>query len=350
MGYHEKSGNAGTFGGGVRRVRQQRGAGVQLQHLRRQSHQVEPGLDQPVHQHHLDADWRSLGQPPPERDVALEQREGFGLPLRTSVAIPTGTHANNGVNEVYWDPTLSSSTLAVTSTHYHCYWQNGYQFGIDETDSSGSTPTRPGLRAPTTTPPRPARRYSFEAVAMHELGYVMGLDLRRPLDGDAQLLLSEQRPARLDPGAGSVRRRLPRGARPLRRRDDRGRHRRIGLEADRPAGTSNLVSSPAWAARGSNTTMEFTFLNQSTSTRTFDIGFYLSANDVISTGDTLLGTSYGASGTAGFTGTFSRSLDIPTWIAPGTYYLGFIVDPLNTLGENNEGNNTQRMPRTITIY
>ena len=260
-----------------------------------------------------------------------------------------GTHSNtNGVSEVYWDPTLSGTTLAVTSTRYHCYWQNGYQFGIDETDLGFNsnyswTSGAYNYATPTGAP------FSFEAVAMHELGHVMGLDHDDRWMATLNSFYPHSGPL------GSTREWDPFG-------DDRlGARALYGdgtTEVDiagsvlkrTGAGTSNLVSSPAWAARGSNTTMEFTFLNQSTSTRTFDIGFYLSANDVISTGDTLLGTSYGASGTAGFTGTFSRSLYIPTWIAPGTYYLGFIVDPLNTLGENNEGNNTQRMPRTITIY
>jgi subtilase family serine protease len=115
-------------------------------------------------------------------------------------------------------------------------------------------------------------------------------------------------------------------------------------------GTSGLVSSPTVAYRGSTISLEFSFANQGTSARTFNIGFYLSTNDFISTADTLLGTNYGASGSPGGLGTFSRSLTIPSWIAPGTYYLGFLTDSGSAVAEANEGNNSQPMPRRITIY
>jgi hypothetical protein len=115
-------------------------------------------------------------------------------------------------------------------------------------------------------------------------------------------------------------------------------------------GGSNLVSSPTSAFRGTTVPMEFTFSNQSTSTQTFDIGFYLSSDSFISTGDILLAYDTGWWGTAGFTGTFTRNVTIPGWIAPGTYYLGFIIDPSNHIGEKNESNNYQEMPRTIVIH
>jgi hypothetical protein len=96
--------------------------------------------------------------------------------------------------------------------------------------------------------------------------------------------------------------------------------------------------------------IEFTFSNLGTSTTTSDIGFYLSTNDYISTADTLLGMNYGMWGTAGFTGTVTRTLSIPSSIAPGTYYLGFILDPNNAVSEANENNGYQKMPRPIVIY
>ena len=67
-------------------------------------------------------------------------------------------------------------------------------------------------------------------------------------------------------------------------------------------------------------------------------------------GDRWLGTNYGAWASSGALGTYSRSLYIPTDVAPGTYYLGFLVDSGGAVGEGNEGNNSQPMPRTITIY
>ena len=65
------------------------------------------------------------------------------------------------------------------------------------------------------------------------------------------------------------------------------------------------VNSPTSAARGSLVTIEYTFSNQGTSGQTFNNGFYLSTNNIISTGDTLLGSNTGASAGAGVTATFS---------------------------------------------
>ena len=96
--------------------------------------------------------------------------------------------------------------------------------------------------------------------------------------------------------------------------------------------------------------IEYTFSNQGTATQTFNTGFYLSTDSYISSADTQLGMNTGAWAGTGVTATYSRSLTIPTWIAPGYYYLGFKVDPLNYVSENNEGNNGQPMPRVIYIY
>ncbi len=96
--------------------------------------------------------------------------------------------------------------------------------------------------------------------------------------------------------------------------------------------------------------MEYTFTNLSTSSKSFDISFYISTNDYISTQDTLLGTSTGAWADAGAAGIFSHSVYIPTNISAGTYYLGFIVDSSNSNSESNENNNYMEMPRSIIVY
>lgn len=46
----------------------------------------------------------------------------------------------------------------------------------------------------------------------------------------------------------------------------------------------------------------------------------------------------------------TRTQTIPANVAPGTYYLGFIVDNNGAVAEANESNNGQPMPRTITIF
>jgi hypothetical protein len=223
----------------------------------------------------------------------------------------------------------------------------GYQYGIDETDvafnTSLSWSTGAFNYANLGSP------YSFEGVALHEFGHALGLLHENRWMATMNSYYPNSGPL------GYYKEWDPYG-------DDRGGSRYLypdgTTETDvagsafkrTGTGTSGLVSSPSSAARGSYVTIQFTFSNLSTAAKTFNIGFYLSSNNNISTGDRLLGTNYGASGSAGATGTFSRTLYIPTSVTPGTYYLGFLIDPSNAMAEANEGNNNQPMPRTITIY
>jgi hypothetical protein len=260
-----------------------------------------------------------------------------------------GTHNNsNGRNEVYLESGLGSSTLAVTYTRYHCYWLFGYWYGIDETDigfnvSKSWNTGDYSYSTPTGSP------YCFEGVALHELGHALGL-----LHSDgAMATMNSYYPnsgpfgyyKEWDPFADDRQ-----GVRYL-YSDSTSEIDVAGSPLERSgSGTSNLVESSTWAYAGGTVSVEFTFSNLSTSTQSFNIGFYLSTNDYISTWDTLLGVNYGAWGTAGYTGTFTRTLTIPSGTAPGTYYLGFLIDYDGALSEANETNNNQPMPRTITIY
>jgi hypothetical protein len=259
-----------------------------------------------------------------------------------------GTHSSsNGVNEIYLSGTEVGSALAVTSFRYYCYWFFGTQTGASEADiafNSNYAWNTGALSYASLGSP-----YNFELVAAHELGHAMGLQhedrwmatMNSYYPNSGTLGYYKE----VDPlGDDRV------GARIL-YPDGSGEYDVAGSAFKRTGtGTSDLVSSPTWAYRGSTVSLEFTFSNQGTDFRGFDIGFYLSTNDYISTFDRWLGTNYGASAGSGGMGTFTRTLTIPSDIAPGTYYLGFLMDPTNAFGENNENNNNQPMPRTITIY
>lgn len=259
-----------------------------------------------------------------------------------------GKHSRtNGVNEIYFSSADTGSALAVTLTRYHCYWLFGWNYGTDETDIAFNTNyswSTGALNYSSLGSP-----YSFEGVALHELGHSLGLGHEDRWMATMNSYYPNSGPfgyyKEWDP-SGDDRT----GARIL-YPDGTGETDVAGSAFRRTGtGTSSTVTSPASAARGSYATLQFTFSNLSTATKTFNIGFYLSSNDFISTSDRLLGTNTGAWGSAGATGTFTRTLYIPTNITPGTYYLGFLIDPTNAMGEANESNNSQPMPRTITIY
>jgi hypothetical protein len=260
-----------------------------------------------------------------------------------------GTHSSsNGTNEVYMTSTEDGSALAVTFTRSHCYWLFGTQNGLDEADVSFNANYAWSLNPVDYTNPS-GSPYNFESVALHELGHALGLNHE-----DRWMATMNS----IYPNSGSLG--YYKELDPL--ADDRWGVRQLYPDGTSEtdvagsafkhtgSGTSGLVSSPSYAARGSNVTIEYTFSNQGTATQSFDIGFYLSTNDYISTGDTLLGMNYGAWAGSGVQATYSRTLTIPSWIAPGTYTLGFLLDPNGSVSENNESNNNQPMPRTITVY
>ncbi len=81
----------------------------------------------------------------------------------------------------------------------------------------------------------------------------------------------------------------------------------------------------------------------------FRIGFYLSADASVTTGDTLFAVcDYSTGLGAGFSSTCSGSVSLPSGLTPGTYYLGAIVDDQGKVAETNENNNT-RVGGKVTI-
>lgn len=255
--------------------------------------------------------------------------------------------SGNGVNEVYFNAAQAGTALAVTRSRYHCYWLFGWQRGLDEADIAFNTNLSwntgvvnyAALNSP----------FHFESVSLHELGHALGLQ-----HSDNVMATMNS----FYPNGGSLGHAKEIDPLP----DDRAGARAIYPDSTTEtdiagsaflrtgSGTSGLVSSPTWAYRGNSVTISLSVPNLSTASKTFNIGFYLSTNDFISTSDRLLGTNTGASVSAGGVLTFSRTLTIPANVAPGTYTLGFLVDNNGALGEANEVNNNQPMPRTIAVY
>jgi hypothetical protein len=71
----------------------------------------------------------------------------------------------------------------------------------------------------------------------------------------------------------------------------------------------------------------------------FQVRFYASVDDLILEGDHVLGTADVPSIAGGKTFSFSVKRYFPTQIPKGTYYIGWIIDPDNEIGEINKSNN-----------
>ncbi|UOQ53320.1 CARDB domain-containing protein [Hymenobacter cellulosivorans] len=77
------------------------------------------------------------------------------------------------------------------------------------------------------------------------------------------------------------------------------------------------------------------------------LGYYLSTDNTLSSGDLLLGTSSGGALAAGQTTARAGTFSIPTGVTPGTYYVVYAADPAGAVTESNETNNTTSLTLTI---
>jgi lipopolysaccharide export system protein LptA len=77
------------------------------------------------------------------------------------------------------------------------------------------------------------------------------------------------------------------------------------------------------------------------------LGYYLSANTAITTSDTFLGYDDVSTLSAGAYSDESISTNVSAY--PGTWYVGFIIDYLNNVSEDNESDNQWYFVPTITV-
>jgi hypothetical protein len=106
---------------------------------------------------------------------------------------------------------------------------------------------------------------------------------------------------------------------------------------------SSFVSSSSGIA-GSQIAISVTVRNQGTAdSAPFRIGFYYSSDAVITTSDAYSGwaCSYPGGLAAGASSTCVGPVGVPSWLAPGVYYVGAIVDDTGVVAESDESNNAR---------
>ena len=119
---------------------------------------------------------------------------------------------------------------------------------------------------------------------------------------------------------------------------------------------SGSTSTALWRNNTANTNVsaggavdvEYSVANVGKSGANFSLGVYLSTNDYISTGDTYIG-GFSYFLPAHYVWDRDKTFTIPSSVAPGTYYIGVVVDTAGSLSENRESNNRLVFPGTWTV-
>lgn len=124
------------------------------------------------------------------------------------------------------------------------------------------------------------------------------------------------------------------------------------LKPDLTITTGTPTATPSDVAAGGHVTLSgWTVKNVgSLASGGFSSGFYLSTNSVITSSDKYLtgnSNSSGLDGGAQFNWG-GPTLTIPASTAPGTYYIGILVDKNNTVNESDESNNY--VSKKITVH
>ncbi|WP_167291179.1 CARDB domain-containing protein [Hymenobacter busanensis] len=78
-----------------------------------------------------------------------------------------------------------------------------------------------------------------------------------------------------------------------------------------------------------------------------NVGYYLSTNTTLDANDVLLTSTFGGTLSGGTSSSRFGSLTVPVGTATGSYYVLFVADYQNQVGETNEQNNVASVPFTV---
>jgi pimeloyl-ACP methyl ester carboxylesterase len=112
-----------------------------------------------------------------------------------------------------------------------------------------------------------------------------------------------------------------------------------------------LVDLPDRAAIGSAVSVSVDIDNTGNqSSGTYVVEFRLSTDAAITRTDRLLASVTRSAISAGLDSRWTQTLTLPSDLAPGTYTLGVVVDPLNKITENSEANNSLGDTTPSTLF
>jgi hypothetical protein len=264
-----------------------------------------------------------------------------------------GSHnSSNGRNEVYFEYKPSDSYLGVTRSRLTCYWLFGTRYGYDEADIGINT--RYAWTLGDFTGSNTGSPYNFELVMMHELGHALGLLHYDGRPDTMNTYYFNGGPIghynTVEPHADDRW-----GLRLLYPDSTTERDVSVSRFYNTGGGASSFNrvrnTSGSWVTslnRGSQYDLEYTLENLGTQGETPSIRFYLSTNNYISTGDTYLGGA-GWNIPSGSYATADKRFTVPTGLRPGTYYIGYVVDPTGSIPEGSESNNFVSLLHLLTI-
>jgi hypothetical protein len=255
---------------------------------------------------------------------------------------------SNGRNEVYFG-VASEMDGAVGVTYLRrdgCTWSWSTQY-IIEADVAFDA----GQMVEWGNPPcNTYRLFGARTTMVHEFGHALGLEhydavmnLMMTSDGEGKYCGAHAVEPHPDDAAGG---RFLYGS--------GNRSTDIGASEHRLAGSNNVElntsSGVASLCPGDTHTFRWSVGNMGTEGVTYNVRWYLSTNDTISTSDIAVGTNTGAFEPAGAFDTWSRTITIPGSVSFGTeYFLGTIVDYDDRVSERYWSNNATYMARKIRI-
>lgn len=121
-----------------------------------------------------------------------------------------------------------------------------------------------------------------------------------------------------------------------------------GDGADLVLQSVNITSGPLVAGQSVSTNYQVTNSGSFGTSGSSSVGYYLSTDSLLNSGDTLLATSYFGFLAPNESTTLNRSIAIPSGLSSGSYYLILKVDYHDLIGEINEGNNFYAKSFTVS--